>query len=495
MRLIILFVLSIHLAFALPYPQRTLIERNSQTLSRLEKEAQDFANLSDQKKQQWVKSYKSLKSKTDKINWQKGNKQAENWKNRVAALSSVAGKLETAVSTAPKRMPEPPYELRNQNSNLKRAEQNLAKINSLKTAKEKKQYLDEAIKKLGYAETASKNYINRKDKKGFKDWFKRIESVKAGISKVEAAVNEAANKEKAGADAKQAELTAGIEAEKEFLIEINKTYGDSKRGNEFKDAKAIKQITSRIKNDRKAVNALAEKHKDKNANDKDYKNLLMNIKSTKRIIEDMDKFIANQKDLLSRAVMARLKRIKPMAEKAASTNTPMLFERMVIPELNQTQEKVSLLAAFPNDGSMGDFGSEYKKLRSEVMEIAKKAKVSALENNKVPSDSFKGSEREKIMDMVKSAWKSRYPTDKILEYRINGNWERRSEWREAAGDLYKVDYSAVYAYVVTKGSEGMAEFHSVHVTKDHLNGNKLELGDVGKTNHPFINNKVKISNL
>ena len=88
-----------------------------------------------------------------------------------------------------------------------------------------------------------------------------------------------------------------------------------------------------------------------------------------------------------------------------------------------------------------------------------------------PADIYMGEDKEQFRSMNLSAWKKRYPNDKILGVRFPvDHWIRNSNYKANATSIYKTDTSVLPARVVVQTDNSYATIFPAYINKNNLNG-------------------------
>jgi len=90
---------------------------------------------------------------------------------------------------------------------------------------------------------------------------------------------------------------------------------------------------------------------------------------------------------------------------------------------------------------------------------------------RLPADSYRGGDKDKLRSQVQAQWKKNYPGDQVLGLRFTkGDWERRKESNYNNGSWYHYDNSVLVLYVVIKKSAVLATVYPVYVNKNNQTG-------------------------
>ncbi|BAO43310.1 hypothetical protein [Thiolapillus brandeum] len=88
-----------------------------------------------------------------------------------------------------------------------------------------------------------------------------------------------------------------------------------------------------------------------------------------------------------------------------------------------------------------------------------------------PPDVYAGKDKEKFRSMIASAWKNKYPQDKVLGIRFHSDhWVRNSAYNTNATGLYKTDTSVLPVSVIVQSSSTHATIFPAYINRNNLSG-------------------------
>jgi hypothetical protein len=96
----------------------------------------------------------------------------------------------------------------------------------------------------------------------------------------------------------------------------------------------------------------------------------------------------------------------------------------------------------------------------------------------LPSDSYQGDDKDKLIQMAKDEFSKQYPDEKILAARIQmDDWERYQDkrWSDGSESWYMVDYSSIQVLIAAPKDDKTAVLYPVNITKDHTDSEKFEV--------------------
>ncbi len=100
--------------------------------------------------------------------------------------------------------------------------------------------------------------------------------------------------------------------------------------------------------------------------------------------------------------------------------------------------------------------------------ISNKGKI---ETEPTPADIYSGSDKAKFHTMIDSAWRKKYPQDKILGIRFHSNsWVRNANYKTNATGIYKTDTSVLPVSVVIQHGARFATIFPAYINKNNLTG-------------------------
>ncbi len=94
-----------------------------------------------------------------------------------------------------------------------------------------------------------------------------------------------------------------------------------------------------------------------------------------------------------------------------------------------------------------------------------------VESQQTPPDIYAGADKEKFRSMISSAWKKKYPQDKVLGIRFHSDhWVRNSNYKADAVSIYKSDTSVLPVSVVVQRDDKIATIFPAYINKNNLSG-------------------------
>jgi hypothetical protein len=102
---------------------------------------------------------------------------------------------------------------------------------------------------------------------------------------------------------------------------------------------------------------------------------------------------------------------------------------------------------------------------------------------KCPVDAYKGADRDKLKNMVKTHWKTLYPGETILGvYILDQNWERRkgSEYNKLTNRNENYDNSWLLVHIVVQKSPEVADIYGAYIQKNHMKNNEVDCDNFNK---------------
>jgi len=117
-----------------------------------------------------------------------------------------------------------------------------------------------------------------------------------------------------------------------------------------------------------------------------------------------------------------------------------------------------------------------KKMEADKSAIPSDDKLAA---EPMPADAYRGSDKAQILQLAESKWNAKHPNKKILAKGIAmKKWDRKTVWRRESlnpNKKYKVDFSEIQVWVITKTDEKVATQYIVEVSKDHTKNDKYKV--------------------
>ncbi|PKL46391.1 MAG: hypothetical protein CVV42_16520 [Candidatus Riflebacteria bacterium HGW-Riflebacteria-2] len=97
----------------------------------------------------------------------------------------------------------------------------------------------------------------------------------------------------------------------------------------------------------------------------------------------------------------------------------------------------------------------------------------------MPEDAYQGSDKAELLELAQSKWNAQHADKKILAKGIAmRKWDRKTVWREDSLDptkKYKVDFSSIQVWVITKTDEKVATQYTVEISKDHMKNDAFKV--------------------
>jgi hypothetical protein len=210
--------------------------------------------------------------------------------------------------------------------------------------------------------------------------------------------------------------------------------------------------------------------------------------AAKRLEDEAFEFIrAVEKD-----VPALLTDAENLASDAAAQAKVLAFTGGVKQKLDQVRKKIALWEALT--GETSPLWQALEASQAKIDETGTTLKKQILAEARVPKESYSGVDMKLHRKGIIEEWKRVYPDDVVLEVRLFGNWERKTEWREVGKSQEKVDMSYLYARVIVKTSDEIATVYVAIANKNHMKDNEVSYG-VHTKKGMWVVEKVLIENL
>jgi len=113
---------------------------------------------------------------------------------------------------------------------------------------------------------------------------------------------------------------------------------------------------------------------------------------------------------------------------------------------------------------------------------------------KMPQNNYQGSDLKQLISKIKTAWKRKYPKDRILAVKITSeDWKRDANWKANSTSIYKNDTSILGGKVIVKTDNKLATIFPAYVNRDNSNG-KINIGVATKQNK-YVIKQMLLSNV
>jgi len=97
----------------------------------------------------------------------------------------------------------------------------------------------------------------------------------------------------------------------------------------------------------------------------------------------------------------------------------------------------------------------------------------------MPENVYQGGDKAQLLEMAQSRWNEKHPDKPVLAKGIAmRKWDRKTTWREESLDptkKYKVDFSSIQVWVITKTDERVATQYIVEISKDHMKNDAFKV--------------------
>ncbi|MGE4158910.1 MAG: hypothetical protein AB7F75_07420 [Planctomycetota bacterium] len=245
-------------------------------------------------------------------------------------------------------------------------------------------------------------------------------------------------------------------------------------------------LTKTLEDNRKFLDDCATRHAQKmKGSTPEGMELKTLFEETRRQFKFVGDVIHGLRESLPKGIDSKLQQAQAKAEEAVANNKPAFFEHGIAELLDSTLADIRMYSAIAEakNADVEKIQSSFAEKLQSIHAMARKLNADNLEARTLPDDAYKGDDHETLLDMVRKDWAKAYPGDEILALRIPMmGWEQTNEWRWSDGtnSWYEIRYSTLQVMVVVKTDDTIASLYPVNITKDHLNGDKLELDSSAK---------------
>jgi hypothetical protein len=227
-----------------------------------------------------------------------------------------------------------------------------------------------------------------------------------------------------------------------------------------------------------------------------YANLGYTIDGLTRHIEQFDKAAREYSSL--KMIQADLDHMLKMAKQAVEYQAPAYFlpENDISLRTEAAKVRMKYLEAFsPGSGELKSASEKMAATIKEVAEIQKSLSAKILEQNSLPPDAYQQADREALIKLIQAKWEQSGNKSKILKVGIVGaDWNRNVSWELQNRSLYKVDRSRIQGYVIVAHDAKLAVRHSINLTKDHIDKDKISLSFLNDPKaQPELVNQILLS--
>ncbi|PKL46412.1 MAG: hypothetical protein CVV42_16625 [Candidatus Riflebacteria bacterium HGW-Riflebacteria-2] len=97
----------------------------------------------------------------------------------------------------------------------------------------------------------------------------------------------------------------------------------------------------------------------------------------------------------------------------------------------------------------------------------------------MPENAYQGGDKAQLLEMAQSKWLAKHPNKPVLAKGIAmRKWDRKTAWREESLDprkKYKVDFSSIQVWVISKTDDKVATQYIVEISKDHMKNDAFKV--------------------
>ena len=185
------------------------------------------------------------------------------------------------------------------------------------------------------------------------------------------------------------------------------------------------------------------------------------------------------------------------AKKAQAEKKPAFFKGGVKQRLDRANDFLAVLETIKgkDDPQVQKLISNWEAKKKDIDAAEESMATELLASVQTPPDVYNASDKKTLYKMIEKEWKRLYPEDKIMAIRFhNDTWNRSTEWKWNNSGWYKVDTSVLAVKVIVKTSNEIATIYPAYINKDHLKGDKLNVG--AHTKKPgYVIEKMLMKNL
>ena len=172
-----------------------------------------------------------------------------------------------------------------------------------------------------------------------------------------------------------------------------------------------------------------------------------------------------------------LDHVQKMAQRAVENQAPAYFKEGndIHNRTALVRNKIRLLETLdPKGDSLSKAKQKLEESNKKVAEIQKSLVGEILQQNSLPDDNYKQSDRNELVEKLQSHWTSKGNGRKAMKVGIvGGNWNRTVAWEIQNRTATKVDRSRIQGWVLVEQDAKTVVRHSINLFKDHLNGDRI----------------------
>ncbi len=157
---------------------------------------------------------------------------------------------------------------------------------------------------------------------------------------------------------------------------------------------------------------------------------------------------------------------------AVQKKNPQIFSGGVSQAMKEARELLeSLKLSVGQDGPVvAELSRAIAATQEKYNQTAKALEEDILAETRAPEDKYEGSDRNRLIKKIRSAWHKENPADEIIDIRIvTPAWERSIGWDyNAAGVWYKTDKQFLGFTVIVKTDAKIATLYPAFINRDNL---------------------------
>lgn len=159
-----------------------------------------------------------------------------------------------------------------------------------------------------------------------------------------------------------------------------------------------------------------------------------------------------------------------ISEEAVAEKKPLFFgpNGGIEQTLGFAEQKLIVLRAFGDDVAK-PCEQKLTAARDRIAARARSLEAEIIAQNRLPSDRYRGADRDDLIKRATACWQEVEPGAKVLTARIPGEaWVRSTRWEWSAGAFHKVDKSKIQVQLVLQHDDKLAVIRPVNLYKYHL---------------------------
>ncbi|PCJ61858.1 MAG: hypothetical protein COA79_06065 [Planctomycetota bacterium] len=221
------------------------------------------------------------------------------------------------------------------------------------------------------------------------------------------------------------------------------------------------------------------------------------IRTNKKYLDPFKKHMEEYSQKLPSEINSSIDSAASMAKQAKANKKPNFFKGGVRQHLGVARDKLKILTAIKGDEDRTVLAAiKYLNEKQKVIDDAEESlAVDLLASVETPQDVYSGGDKSKLLGLVKSTWKKKYPSDNILGIRFHhANFVRKTSRKWNNSGWYTIDSSFMAVTVIVKKNDIIAMLYPCFINKNHMKSDLLTIGADTKKGS-YVIKKMLMKNL